>query len=224
MFLDSVGNITIINQESGDIVYRYTSTGAQDAVFIDESNILIGRSASQGNGAFLMVNIITGETVPLPYPAILGARVYRSASGLLFGAAIMRNGNNYKTSLVSINTTGHARISNLAEVDAEDTNLFIAESRGFLASNLGGGNAQLLRITDDFFMNERMPNKISLERSAGLPIILAEAGNHIISVDSDGNICWHEPSSGKILAVFRLYSDFWMLERDGRIISGNIQR
>jgi hypothetical protein len=44
-----------------------------------------------------------------------------------------------------------------------------------------------------------------------------------IALDSDGNVTWYEPASGKIIAVFRLYKDYWTLEKDGRIIRGNVQ-
>ena len=216
LFMDTVGNITVINQDTTDVVFTYVSSGAQDAVFIDDQNILIGRSANQGSRAFVMVNIITGETVPLPLSAAMGTKVYRGASGELYGAAIS---NNYRTSLISINTSNPARSYDLAEIESEDPNFAMAESLGVLAAAIGGEKASLFRT--DGLIN---PVPAALERSSGFPVLLENSGDTIISADSDGNICWHDPLTGKILAVFRLFTDSWTLETPEATISGRVQK
>jgi outer membrane protein assembly factor BamB len=66
LFLDSVGNITAINTDTGRIQFSYTSIGSMDAAFIDGTNIIIGRSAVSGNTPFLMINIGNGEPYPSP--------------------------------------------------------------------------------------------------------------------------------------------------------------
>ena len=225
LFLNSAGNITIIDKESWETVYTYQAAGAQDAVFIDERNILIGRSATNRNSAFLIVNINTGETVPLPLQTDLGIKVYRGASGL-FGAGINRMGSGFRTSVFSINAASPARSRLLAEFDTDDIGLSMAESGGFfLAWAAGSGNAGLFWIGEG-----ANPQGVSasagtvLERSAGLPVILLNGGACFVSVDSDGNICWHDPFSGRIMAVFRLYENTWILERNGEIISGRVLR
>jgi hypothetical protein len=225
LFLDTVGNIRILNQDSGRIVYDSLFSGARDAVFINEGNILLARSAGTGNSAFLMVSINTGETVPIPLAADLGVKVYRGESGFIYGAAISRVGNNYRTSLVYINTANPARSYSLADLDAEDTFLSIAESAPFLASNMGGSGASIYRIPG---INSSVSNSVyqstALERSAGFPKKIISGGNYFICLDSDGNICWHDPGTGKILALFRIYADTWVMEAGGNITRGRIQR
>ncbi|MCL2478650.1 MAG: hypothetical protein FWF22_04055 [Treponema sp.] len=221
LFMDTVGNITIINQDSGEIIFTYLSSGAQDAAFIDDKNILIGRSAGQGSSAFVMVNIVTGETVPLPLSVALGARVYRGSTGDLFGAAISSS---FKTSLVSINSANPARSFSLTEVDAEDPGFPMAESRGILAAAMDNGNARLFAANTFYDSSVQASNAAFLERSPGLPVILTNSANYIISVDSDGNICWYDPPTGKIQAVFRLFTDSWILNKaDGTSVSGKVQ-
>jgi hypothetical protein len=85
LFLDSVGNITVISLSSGELRFSFSSAGSLDAAFLDRGNIVIGRSAVSGNSPFLLINIDTGETVPIAYPAAIGARVYRGSSGASTG-------------------------------------------------------------------------------------------------------------------------------------------
>ena len=214
LFMDSIGNITILNQETGTIIFTYTSQGAQDAVFVNETAILIGRSANQNSSAFLMVNIITGETVPFPVSAALGAKVYRGPSGQLYGSAVSSS---FRTSLVTMNAANPGRTEILAEIDTENPVFSMAESGTFLAANPGMDKARLFSIMDLF------SEETALERSPGLPLVLAGAGDLIICADTDGNICWYDPLTGGILAILRLYTNTWVLEKEGVIISGNVQ-
>jgi WD40 repeat protein len=225
LFLDTVGNIRIINQDSGSIIYDSLFSGARDAVFINERNILLARSAGTGNSAFLMVSINTGETVPLPLSADLGVKVYRGESGFIYGAAINRaSNNNYRTSIVYINTANPSQSYSLTDLDAEDTLLSIAESAPFLASTLGGSGASIYRIPG---INSSVSNSIyqgtAMERSAGFPKKIISGGSYFISLDSDGNITWHDPGTGKILALFRIYAGTWVMEAGGNITRGRIQ-
>jgi hypothetical protein len=224
LFLDTVGNVSIINQNSGEIIFNGSFSGAQDAAIINEGNIVLGRSAGTGNSAFLMVNINTGETVPLPLSADLGARVYRGESGFVYGAAISRTGNSLHTSLIYINTANLSRSYSLADLDMEDTFLSIAESAPFLASTLGSNGASIYKIPG---INSSISYSGSLgtamERNAGLPQKIISGSGYFICLDSDGNITWHESGTGKILALFRIYADAWGLETGGTITRGRIQ-
>jgi hypothetical protein len=219
-----VGNISIINQNSGAIIFNGSFSGTQDAAIINEGNILLGRSAGTGNSAFLMVNINTGETVPLPLSADLGAKVYRGESGFVYGAAISRTGNNLYTSLVYINTANPSRSYSIANLGMEDTNLSIAESAPFLASTLSSSGASIYRIPG---INSSISNSgdlgIAMERNIGLPQKIISGGGYFICLDSDGNITWHESGTGKTLALFRIYADGWVLETEGNVTRGRIQ-
>jgi hypothetical protein len=205
LFLDSAGNITVLSVKTGDIIFSFSSTGSLDATFLDGENILVGRSAISGNTPFLAVNIITGETLPIAYPAAIGAKVYHGPGGTVYGAAIDQEPGNPKTAIIRINPSNPALSRRLIEYQGEDTLFSIAESGGILASTLGGDGATLYG-----------PGGIGqFERSPGLPLRLIEGGDLFIALDGEGNISWHDPQSGKILALFRLYDDEWTLEKPG---------
>jgi hypothetical protein len=214
LFLDSAGNITVISRITGDILFSFSSIGSFDAAFLDGSNIIIGRSAVSGNTPFLMVNMVTGETVPLAYPASIGVRVYRGASGTVYGAVVDEESRTLKTALLRLNTTQPARSDRLAEYPGEDIGFGMAESGGLLASTLGGAGASIYT-----------PGGIvPFERSPGLPLLLVDGSHFFIALDGDGTIGWHDPQSGKLLALFHLYEDAWILERaDGSLVQGGVR-
>jgi hypothetical protein len=205
LFLDFTGNITVLSAITGDIIFSFSSSRSMDAAFLDEENIILGRGALTGNTPFLAVNIETGETLPISYPSAIGAKVYRSSGGTIYGAAIDQEPGNPKTAIVRINPSNPSFLTSLIEYQGEDTLFGIAESEGILASTLGGDGATLYG-----------PGGIyALERGPGLPVRLIEGGNYFIALDNEGNISWHDPQSGKLLALFRLYDEEWILERPG---------
>jgi WD40 repeat protein len=214
LFLDAVGNLSVLDYTTGELIFTYSAPGSQDAVFINEDTFILGRSAGTGNSPFLTVNIVTGETVPLAIPAVVGSKVYRGALGTIYGGIISRNGNSFDSSLVVINTSNPSQSRTLAGYPGEDTQFAIAEASGFLASSLGGSGAILYRVSD--FQEAR-----SLERSPGLPERIL-SGPWFIQLDTEGNISWHDPRSGRLLALFKLYKDEWLLEHSGRTIRGRV--
>jgi hypothetical protein len=213
LFLDSTGNITVISLDTGDVRFSFSAPGALDAVFEDSRNIVIGRSAVLGNTPFLKVDITTGETVPLAYPAAIGARVYRGESGLLYGASVTFGTDGVRTGILRLNTANPSQSTRLAEHQGEDTGFSIAESGGVLAATIGGDSAALYGA----------PGPAAFERSPGLPLRLINGGNRFITLDSGGSIGWYDNQTGKLLALLRFYPGEWILEhRDGRIKRGKL--
>jgi hypothetical protein len=215
IFLDAVGNLSVLDRKTGELVFTYSAPGSQDAVFISEDTVMLGRSAGTGNTPFITVNIVTGETVPLAIPAAVGTKVYCGPSGTVYGGIISRDRNSFGSSLVAINTSNPSQSRTLADYPGEDTQFAIAEASGFLASSLGGSGAMLYRVSD--FQEAR-----SLERSPGLPECIL-SGPHFIQLDTEGNISWYDPRSGRLLALFKLYKDEWVLEHGGKTIRGRVR-
>jgi hypothetical protein len=208
LFLDSAGNVSVaaVNPatKTGTLSFSFSSIGSMDAAFVDGDNIILGRSAVSGNSPFLLINLTTGETVPLAYPSSAGVRVYRGASGAVYGAAVDQEEGALRTSIIRLNTKAPSQSARLVEYQGEDVLFTIAEASGVLASTLGAGGAA-------FFSARGMRD---FERSPGLPVRLFDGGIFFVAVDGDGNICWHDPRSGKLLALFRLYENEWILQQN----------
>jgi hypothetical protein len=213
LFLDSVGNISVVSLKTGDLVFSFSSIGSMDAAFLDERTIVVGRGALSSDAPFLMMDIATGETLPLSYPATVGALLYRGGSGAVYAAAIDKNEGNNRTSIVRLDPSDSPRSARLVEYQGEDTVFNIAEAGGVLASTLGGDEAAA-------YTPQGM---VSFERGPGIPQRLIGGGPCFIVLDTDGNITWHDPATGGILAVFRLYETEWILQSlQSGLVRGNV--
>jgi hypothetical protein len=204
LFLDSAGNVSVYtpNDKRKTPLFSFSSVGAIDAAFINSDNFILCRAAISGNTPFLMVNIVTGETVPLPWSSRAGIQVYRAGSGAIYAATVNQDAAGIQTSIIRLNTAAPAQSAPLVEFQGEDTQFSLAETAGLLAATLGGENAAI-------YSGE---NIRPFERTAGLPVQLKSSGLYFILLDTEGNICWFD-HDGKLLAVFKLYADGWNLSR-----------
>jgi hypothetical protein len=195
-----MGNITIASLESGDILYRYSSIGTLDAAFVDETSIILGRSAAAA--PFLLVDTETGETVPLAYPSDIGARIYRGGDTTLYAAAVNQSSGETTTGVILLSIQETASSPRLLEYQGEDTAFGLAECQGALATTLGGDGASLF--------NSR--GFRPFERGAGLPEKLIDGRLFFIAIDDDGSLIWYDCENGSILAELRIYRDEWILK------------
>ncbi|MDR2135795.1 MAG: hypothetical protein LBO76_04180, partial [Treponema sp.] len=218
LFLDTRGNVSVLSLADGAELYGEAFIGAMDAAFIDRDNVVLGRGASFAQGItapFLKIDIRTGETVPIPYPAPTGVQVYRGASGTVYGATVEEAESGLQTSIVRLDTREGANSTRLVEYNGEDTRFSIAEADGFLASSIGGDGA-------DIYAPWGM---IRMERGPGLAQSIANGDLYFVVLDAEGCVSWHDPRTGNILAVFRLYEDQWTLRTAwGRPLWGRVIR
>jgi WD40 repeat protein len=233
LFLDSAGNLSVVsapgsagrpsdgrpsdnrpsdNRPSDNRPFTFFSVGLLDAAFVDRDRLLLGRSAVSGNAPFLIVNVNTGETVPLPYPCQAAVKVYRGGSGGIYAAVVDQDGEGITTSILRLNTANPAQSIRLAELRGEDAQFSLAEVSGHLAATIGGEGAAIYAEG----------GVRQFERSPGFPAQIVDGGRFFISLDAEGNICWHDGGSGKLLAVFRLYEREWTLQTERGVIRGPV--
>jgi WD40 repeat protein len=212
LVLDSAGRLCVYNFNNFPVkaAFTFSSVGAIDAAFVDDNYFLLCRSAINGSSPFLFVNYNTGETVPVSFPAQAGIFTYTGNSGKIYAASVIRNTDSVKT---VISTLSANRVVNetLFEYPGETVNLTIAESAGKTAIAAGGEGAKIYaeKVT-------------GFDRTQGLPVKLLGGKNFFLSLDSEGNISWHD-TNGKLLAVFRIYKDRWVLETGKEILGGVLE-
>jgi hypothetical protein len=195
-----------------------------DAALVDSSRLIIGRSAVSGNTPFMMINIDTGETVPLPYSSRAGVTLHRGTSGSIYAAAVSpmaasrpssaSESDETRTAIIHLNLTNIAESGRIADFQGEDTQFSLAESPGGAAGSLAatiGGEGAAIYTSGDIQQ---------LDRTSGLPLKLIDGGSFLISLDRDGSICWHDSHDGKLLAIFRLQPGGWTLQTERRTING----
>jgi hypothetical protein len=203
LFLDTGGNVSVLSLSSGERLYAESFIGATDAAFIDRDSIVLGRNVPYASGItapFLKVDIKTGETVPIPYPASVGIQVYRGVSGEVYGVAVENGEGGLRTSIIRLDIQG-ADSARLVNYNGEDTRFSLTEADGFLASTMGGDEAGIYAPW----------GLVPVERGPGLPQRITNGDLYFVVLDAEGCVSWHDPRTGNILAVFRIYEDRWTL-------------
>ena len=223
LVLDTGGNISIRSTESlsssassSNADFTFSSVGAIDSSFINNDYFVISRSVINNNSPFIYVNIRTSETVPVSYPAQAGLTVFSGSNGVL-AQAVERDNDGIKTTVVSLPpvSSAGARTGSavrIFEYRGEASHLSIAESGGSIAVACDSEGALI-------FAN----NTVNMERTNGLPVKLLGNERFFISLDSEGNIAWHDNRTGRILAVFSLNGNRWTLSGSSAV-SGEFSR
>jgi len=229
LLLDTAGNLAILPFGGGTgRRFSFSFVGAMDAAFINRDRVLLCRSAVSGNSPFVLINVATGETVPLAWPCEAGVMAYRGSSGDMYAITIEEDtadeqsgdqgggqtgdqiGGGVKTVVIKLDTARPAQSQRLMEYLGEDIQSSLAEADARVAATIGGEGA---------FLYDADVN-IRFERTPGLPVHLYGAGDRFILLDAEGSIAWYSAQSGSLLAVFRLYADEWTLQTRQNIIRG----
>ncbi len=213
LVLDTAGNLSVYNTDklSSGAVFTFSSAGTVDAAFVNNEYIVLCRSAINNNSPFLFINFKTGETVPVFYDVQTALTVTAGRSGNVYVEAAERDGDGYKTAVIRLPLDRGNAPAKIFEYPQEAIHLSIAESAGRLAIACDSEGA--------FFIADET---INFERTNALPVKLLGRDGFFLSLDGEGNIAWHD-SNGKILAVFSLHADQWILQSD-RKISGRLSR
>jgi WD40 repeat protein len=210
LLLDAVGNISVVSLKTGANSFSFSSAGAMDAVLLDEKNILIGRGDVSGVAPFLKVNIQTGETVPIAFPASVGIKVYKGKSGALFGAVIAKDENGPKTVIVKLDLSNSKASFAAAEYPGEHLDVSFAETSDVITVTVGKEGVIRFEISLDGVSSVFE----TLEQGSGFPTSLIDAGNFLLSIDAEGLLAWHDPRSGSLLAQLFLFEDGWAVEEN----------
>jgi len=212
-FLDSAGNVTVVSPLTGGAPFVFSSAGIMDAAFMDGERLVLARSAISGGTPFLSLSVVTGETVPLSYPAQAGVILHRGASGSVYAATVSPLPGGAVTSVSRLEPAAMADSPRLADFPGEHLRFSLAETPYGIATNLGGEGG---RIHSGGEVRR-------LDRTPGFPCRLAEGGRFLVSLDRDGNIAWHDSRNGSLMAMFRLHPDGWTLQTRHGTAHGGIR-
>jgi WD40 repeat protein len=227
LFLDTIGNLSVISPELNieaetenftSQPFTFFSMGLMCAAFINNQQIILGRSAVAGNTPFLVLNTTTGETVPLPYDVQAGVTMYRGESGSIYAVTVSPQHEGSLTSIVQLDTANSVNSTRLVDFHGEDIYFSFTEtpggSAGRIAATIGGDGAAIYSAA----------GIQKLDRTAGLPLRLINGGARLIKLDRDGNIAWYDSNNGRLLAIFRLHPDSWTLQTERGLLTGGFFR
>jgi hypothetical protein len=217
LLLDRAGNLSILYpQGQNSRPFSFSAAGSMDAAFINKDTVIICRNAILGNTPFLMLNFTTGETVPLAWPSQAGIMSYMGGSGGIYAVTVEEDGDSdqgggIKTVIIRLNTAASGRSIRLVECPGEDTQFSLAESGTVLAATIGQEGALMFAAG----------GIKTFEWTPGLPLQLSGGDGYFISLDTEGNICWHDVRTGKVQALFRLRGEEWLLQTAEGLSLGN---
>jgi WD40 repeat protein len=183
-----------------------------DADFADDENIVVVGMLSAGTSSLQLINIATGETVPIDLPDDIVLKVHRGESGSLYAALSSNTGR--KTRLIKLDMRNPRQSRRLVEIGFEDDIFDLAEAGNALVTNLGS-------TTADFYDAARGNFLFSGERTGGVPVRIIGGGPSVLVIDDEGSLVWLDRATGRAQAVMRIYADEWELSAaDGNRANG----
>jgi hypothetical protein len=211
LFLDTTGVVSILDYDSGETLFSASAAGTVDAAFIDIETIVLGGYAAPGSTPFTAVNFLSGEATPLAHPGAIGLKVYRGGSGAVYAAVIDQEAGNVRTSIIALDLSNPAESRTIVEYDGEEPFIAMAESGGNFAASPGSGMAIL--YTDQQTNPEEAEHEKIFFEGNSFPLKIIDGGCFFVVLDGEGAVGWYDNQTGELLAVFRLYRDFWILEK-----------
>jgi hypothetical protein len=229
LFLDTSGVITVyalslFNQgdalSAAPVVFSYQASGALDAVFINENLILVALSAGAGNPPFILVNILTGETVAIAWPAEVAMKAAASGAGV-YGAVLARRDGKTITELVRLDLQDGVVLTAITSVPGEADNFLIAA-----IPRIDGPSAVITTLNGEdalVFAGAPLTPAGVLQSAQALPAAIAApaaSSGRITAVDNAGSIVFYGPDL-QLQATLRLYNTRWeYLSASGTITRG----
>jgi hypothetical protein len=215
LFLDVSGGITVSWLDDGRPAFSYTSALPLDAVFVDDRRVLVARNAESGNAApFLLVDYVSGETLPAAYPASMSFMLHRNRRGSIFCAVLKPADRHVITEVIKFDANTPQESPVIFTFTGEDTDFSFIEygAQGDRYAATAGGEGAFI-ISDG-------NGQAGIDRTPAFPQKLLPLNGNFAALDADGSIAWYDGASGKLLAMLRLYDGEWLLSTSG----GNTKR
>jgi WD40 repeat protein len=202
-FVEGTSAIRVIDTALPTSQFSSNGIGLQDTVLIDKDKLVVSKSSTDKSpNAINVINMATGETVPLPFKADLcyGLRLDDEKRHILSGFAV-RNGETATTELITL-TLDFASIPSSAVKTAlsyadEDSTATALPSGDTIYTNLGKGPFVAL--------NARNGDQRTFERTASLPVRCALLERYAVTLNANGTLSWYERAGGDSIGSLSLH-------------------
>ena len=185
----------ITNREYKEI---YSGTGVQDAIFADDGNVYIAKSAaSNPQSPLISVNPETYETVPLQVNGNVAFGLSTDGK-LIWGVNLQSDENGRATYIFSYNTTTK-KYTNILRFAEEDSEAFTYLYGNNLFTNIGKNKVYCYNISTK--------KRFSYNRSASIPVNICQNQNRVVILNSNGSISWCGTTNSSLLADWYLTTD-----------------
>ena len=199
--LEKNGRCTMIDQNTGETKFSYTSYGIQSISLIHSGNIIAGRNQTGLiKSPLLNINTATEEVVPVRDSNILTFKVdYDPVTRILYSLGFEKKDSDLKTVLKAHRGKSLEITETLLTYPGEDSkaSVIVDKNRSRVFTTLGFGGIHMLSWN----------GFTSLESSDHIPRKLFLHNNILASLNSDATISLWDTSSGKLLMDFYIIKD-----------------
>ncbi len=206
--------VYIGNTGAGEKNFFQSSAGLQDAVMVSDTYMLISKSSGLSSPSpLLLVNIKTGETVPIQYSGDLcfSLTMADEQRGYLYAFSVnSESSGETKTELIFIKLNSgnfsRTQIETVAVYQDEDlTAELLPISSDRILLNLGKSSISEIK--------RRTGTKTNFERGYSLPLKIATANKRIATLNHDGSLSWYNITSKNIIGTTVLSdSGEWLVD------------
>lgn len=196
--IESSSSVNVYDFETQNYKEIYSGMGIQDAIFANNGNIYISKSASTNPQVpLLYINPQTLETVPV---RVNGNVTYGlSTDGTtIYGLNVIADDTGRNTYIFSFNTKTN-QMKNILKFADEDSDAFTYINGQNLFTNIGKSKV--------YCYNLSTKKRFSYDRSSSIPSSLCQSGSRVVILNDNGSISWCNATSSKILSDWYFTKD-----------------
>ncbi|MGP1575987.1 MAG: hypothetical protein ACTTH7_00595 [Treponema sp.] len=183
----------LLQGKTGKKLFEYKAAGLQEAVQLDKNFLLVSKSAADATRCPLfLINVGTGETIPLPLTGQLAFALQSFPQNTCFR---LETDPHDKTDLIRmrINTEvpSESTFQTMLSYKDEDLRAFITEVPQGLVTNLGKNSLVYFDVAKKQI--KRLP------RDYALPFKAVITDTYIISLNYGGSLSWYKKDSAALV-------------------------
>jgi len=200
LYVESFNGVSLIDFKSGSRKFFYNAPGVQNAVQLDDENILISKSAvDRAQSPLFIINIKTEETAPI---AIEGDLVFgleqNTLNANILNCFLVNSKPANKTELITIKLNRENLIDStfkaVLSYKEEDITAFLKASGNDVLTNLGKSSV--------VHYNTATRQAVRLNRGYSLCKEAVILNNYFVCLNSNGTISWYSRKEKKLLRTF----------------------
>ncbi len=198
LFVESFHGVSVIDFKSGKLKFSYNAPGIQNAVQIDNKNIIIAKSSiNKSQSPVFIINMKTQETLPISIQGKLAFSLKQntSSSNKLNCFLLNTKKGIESTELLRIHLNrkdlSKSKFKAILSYKDEDMDAFLLADKYDILTNLGKGSIVYYNVLSK--QTKRLRRSYSLSRKA---IILKD---YFVSLNYGGTISWYSRKSKELL-------------------------
>ncbi|UTC67557.1 MULTISPECIES: WD40 repeat domain-containing protein [unclassified Treponema] len=202
LYVESFNGVTLVNFENGKKEFVYNAPGIQNAVQIDDSTMIVAKSAiGNSQSPVFIINTVTEETSPISMEGNLAFALEQNSSRPNnLACFLIETNTSPKTELLHIGLNRKNLIDStfkpILSYKEEDVDAFLEITGNDILTNLG--NSSLVHYSTSSKQARR------LSRSYGFPKEAIILKKYFISLNFGDTVSWYERKTGAILKTINI--------------------